>query len=102
MRVAVVVAVDRAADRVEAIVQLTPREVQVVPAVVALGELQWGLAVAPPQLAQQERTVSAAAAAGLVTVTGAQPHKVRVALVARELSLSVTRLPVQVLRPRSP
>lgn len=91
MRVAVVVAVDPAVDRVGARVQHTPREVWVVPAVVALGEPQRGVAVVPPQTAQQERTVSAAVAAGLVTVTGAPPHKARVAQVARELSLLVTR-----------
>ena len=78
MRVAVVVAV----DRVETRVQLTPRAVLAVLAVVALGELQRGV-VAPPQMAQQERTVSAAVAAGLVTVT-MSAHKVLVAMVARE------------------
>ena len=86
MRAAEAVAVDRAVDRVEARVQLTPRAVLAVLAVVAPGELQRGVAVAPPQLAHQERTVSAAVAAGLVTVTGAPPHKVRAVLVDRESS----------------
>jgi len=84
MRVAVVVAVDRV-ERV----QLTPRAVLPVLAVVALGELQRGV-LAPPQLAQQERTVSAAVAAGLVTVTR-PTYKVLVAMVARASSSCDTR-----------
>jgi len=84
MRVAVVVAVDRV-ERVH----LTPRAVLPVLAVVALGELQRGV-LAPPQLAQQERTVSAAVAAGLVTVTR-PTNKVLVAMVARASSSCDTR-----------